>query len=107
MRKQAILPEGMESHTIASMMTGDVCYTVPWAMWADIERALWLHPDYEVFARPGGTAQMRVERQEDGYHAWPPPGYRYQPRREAGFHSSPATVYVPVVALHDREGSRP
>jgi hypothetical protein len=102
---QAVLPEGLEEETIASMMTGEVRWTVPWAMWADTCRALWLHPDYTTSAHPGGTVQMRVERCADGFHAWPPAGYKYQTQQEPGFHSPASTVYIPVVALHQgRDG---
>src|SRR6266508_1609463 len=80
-RKQASLPESMEEDTLDSMMTGEVAYTVPWAMWVDDQRQCWLHPKYPTHRHAHGTASMRVELRRDGYHVWPR-GERYQPTSE-------------------------
>ncbi len=90
----ASLPEGVEEPTIERMATGDVGYTVPWAMWVDGERRCWLKPSFTLRERPGGTAQLRVARQDDGYHVWVPAGETWTVE-----HGS-AHTDVPVAQLH-------
>jgi hypothetical protein len=85
--------------TIADMEFGRPRYTVPWAMWADRDELLWLHPDYEVTSQPMGTSSMRVELRDDGYHVWPVRGHGYKPQAEAGYVGSPSQQFIPVAAL--------
>lgn len=93
---QARLPEELrDTAKIANMEAGQVRYTVPWAMKADLDGALWLRPDYLASERPGGTVEMRIERRGDGYHVWPVPGYRYSPD---GAHPA-GGPYIPVAVL--------
>lgn len=68
--RQATLPAGRASadHSIASMDEGESGWTVPWAMYADKSRALWLNGGYTIDSRPGGTVQMRVWRDAEGWH---------------------------------------
>ncbi|MEV7287121.1 caspase family protein [Streptomyces sp. NPDC093252] len=75
----ALLPEDMQPDTLSGMEVGAVAYTLPWAMWADENRRLWLHPDYPADAHPGGTVEMKVQRVPGGYHVWAPPDHHYQP----------------------------
>lgn len=63
---QSKLPETYEETTIEHMLPGDTGYTVPWAMWADSERNLWIRGDYSVFVQPGGTGQLHITRTKDG-----------------------------------------
>lgn len=93
-RRQASLPEDLEPENLEHMQVGDVAFTVPWAMRVDRERRCWLAPTYPAHEAPGGTVQMRVERRDDGYHAWPPGDERWQP--ESGDHSD----HLPVAHLH-------
>lgn len=67
---QATLPEGLSDadHSIASMEVGDAGWTVPWAMFTDEERRLWLNGKYTLHHRPGGTVQMKVRRDRTGWH---------------------------------------
>ncbi len=67
---QATLPQGMASsdHSIAVMDVGESGWTVPWAMYHDKERHLWLNGAYPLRPASGGTAQMLVTRSEDGWH---------------------------------------
>jgi hypothetical protein len=97
--KPATLPENLEEATVDSMVTGQVAYMVPWGMWVDSERHCWLHPKYPIRTQPGGTAAMRIELREDGFHVWPT-AHRYSPSSEPGFVSPTDTEYVPVVQLH-------
>ena len=85
------------------MEFGRPCYTTPWAMWADTEELLWLHPDYEVTAQPLGTSCMRVELRDDGYHVWPVHGRGYRPQAEAGYAGSASQPFIPVAGI---EGAR-
>ena len=63
----ALLPEHREEWTVNQLTEGASGYTVPWAMWADRKRNLWLHPGYSLFKQSGGTAQMVVSKTESGY----------------------------------------
>jgi hypothetical protein len=66
----ATLPEGLAGadHSIASMDIGESGWTVPWAMYHDKQRRLWLNGSYTVTFRPGGTAEMYIKRDEAGWH---------------------------------------
>lgn len=99
-KRQATLPEDLEGNTVDSMVTGEVGYIVPWGMWADTDRNCWLHPKYALHKRSHGTVQMRVERREDGYHVWVPPGTTWSVQAEPGYMSPQDTQYIPVVELH-------
>lgn len=98
---QARLPEDMEGSTLATMTTGETCYTTPWAMWADTGRRLWLHPGYPAHTAGHGNAQMRVELRLDGYHVWDC-GHKYEPVSGPGYASPADTAWLPVVTLHRR-----
>jgi hypothetical protein len=87
-----------EAARIITMDAGRPYYTVPWAMRADEDGGLWLAPDYTVWGRPGGTASMRIELREDGYHVWPVRREEYPPAGDA-----PEKSLVPVAVL---EGER-
>lgn len=95
----AILPEQFEYMTINKMVVGDSGYTVPWAMWVDKSRNCWLHPDYTLSAKPGGTVEMRVEKRKNGFHVWLAPGENYSPSSEPGFVGT-VDEFVPVEELH-------
>ena len=82
----------------AEMATGDSGWIVPWGMWADTAGRFWLHPAYDVFDRPRGTVQMRVECRWDGFHVWPPAGEKYIPLASPGYCSATSTVYLPVAS---------
>lgn len=62
---------------IRDMQVGDIGHTLPWAMCVDEvgflwwkKRRYWIRGDYPVRKIPFGTLEMKVERREDGYHAW-------------------------------------
>lgn len=67
---QATLPEGGAAidHSIGAMDEGDSGWTVAWAMFHDNERRLWLNGNYTVHSLSRGTADMRVWRDERGWH---------------------------------------
>lgn len=95
-----MLPENLEEAAIELMAVGESGWAVPWAMWVDGARQCWLHPKYTVTERPGGTGVMLVELRADGYHVWPPAGYRWSPQSEPGYVSPHDTQYIPVAKLH-------
>lgn len=68
--QQATLPTGRANvdRSIASMDVGDAGWTVPWAMYHDDSRRLWLNGNYTIEPRSGGTVQMRVWRDDAGWH---------------------------------------
>lgn len=60
------LPESFEHRTIAGMLPGDKGYTVPWAMFADEDRILWINAGYIVTDEEQGTSHLSIERTKDG-----------------------------------------
>jgi len=84
---QSILPESFEENTIRHMLPGDVGYTVPWAMWADTDRCLWINGKYSVDSTPGGTVCMFIKRTEDGVIVYQNTigTHRYSPVEQPGF----------------------
>lgn len=54
------LPEDMEENTISNMSPGDTGYTLPWGMFADKDRRLWINGNYPVYKAPGGTVKMHI-----------------------------------------------
>lgn len=68
LQRQARLPASKQEEVIADMQPGDSGWTMPWAMYADNDNALWLNGSYTIHAQPGGTVEMRVWRDAgDGY----------------------------------------
>jgi hypothetical protein len=97
----AILPENLEEQTIGSMSTGEEAFTVPWAMWVDDRRRCWLHPQYTTRAQPGGTVQLRIVRQYDGYHVFvSDTKEKWQPQSNHGYAGSAGVDFIPVAELH-------
>ncbi len=60
------LPEAYEANSIKLMSPGEVWWVVPWAMYADEDRILWINGSYTINTRPGGTVQLRIQRTRDG-----------------------------------------
>jgi hypothetical protein len=96
----ARLPEHMDEPTLAGLLPGESCWTVPWAMWVDGDRCCWLHPGYLRHAHSGGTVQMRVQRIGDEYHVWPPADQRYSLQGHHGYISPDDTPWIPVAEIH-------
>lgn len=66
---QSVLPETYEEDTIIGMLPGDIGYTVPWAMWPDTDRILWINGRYSIDREPGGpnkTTNMKIQRTVEG-----------------------------------------
>jgi hypothetical protein len=42
---------------------------MPWAASIDRDHAVWLHGEFPIRDRPGGSVQLHVRRETDGYHA--------------------------------------
>ena len=103
--RQAKLPSTLEKRNgIRQMNLGAVGYTVPWAMEVDYDRNCWLHPKHTLNQESRGTAEMRVELREDGYHVWAPSGYTWELRNVLKGMSPEVTLYIPVAVLHqDRD----
>jgi hypothetical protein len=93
-REQATLPDGLERPNLAGMTIGQTAYTMPWMMWADSDRRLWLIPSAPAHGQPGGTVRMRVDLRRDGYHVWLPADQYYDPQGSAEAGS------IPVAELH-------
>jgi len=62
----AKLPEALEERTIYRMLPGDAGYTLPWAVWADADRELWINGDYSYTDQIEGTSTLRIRRTESG-----------------------------------------
>lgn len=98
-RQRRVAPA--EERPIKQLSPSQSGWTVPWAMWLDSERNVWLHPDYPVHSSPGGTVTMRVQRRVDGMHVWVNVE-DYEPRRYHGYVSPDDTPWIPVVRLHPK-----
>lgn len=79
--KQSKLPEQFETMTIGKMVSGDIGFTLPWGMFVDANRDLWMHPEYPFFTHPEKEARLRIMRVGDsikvdiascGCHTWEP-----------------------------------
>ena len=82
------------------MNVGDIRYIVPWGMVVDNNRNCWLIPSYSVDTRPGGTVEMKIERREDGFHAWMPLDAKWNVREDSSCECSLSKQHIPVAVLH-------
>jgi hypothetical protein len=93
---QDYLSEDMEEDTIGVMSDGDTGYCVPWAVFADSNRKLWINKTYTVHGFSGGTVQLRIRRIGDRYfidnhsikkchHKWTPGDPHYVGQIESDF----------------------
>ena len=88
------LPEDMEQETISGMPVGESGYTVPWAMWADLNRVLWINGNYSIHKKPHGTVCMFVERTKEGVVVYRRTigDHKYQPRHSGDWTDSAIPV---------------
>jgi hypothetical protein len=91
--KNALLPPDFVEPTLREARIGQTFYVVPWAMTVDHEYRCWLSLTHTPHDAPGGTVQMRVQLQEDGWHVWLARDYRYR------LAATPVDL-TPVVGLH-------
>ncbi|AOZ63813.1 hypothetical protein SEA_WEASELS2_235 [Rhodococcus phage Weasels2] len=95
----AILPDShLEDHEdcIENLPVGRTAYTVPWAMWVNSKGECFLHPQYTWDRKPGGTVDMLIRRERDGFYVKIPPDEKYERRNSPGYNSSADTKYIPV-----------
>lgn len=99
----ARLPEDLVEATVEKMAIGEVGYTVPWAMWVDEQRQCWLHPQYSIHEKPGGTVEMKVERRIDGFHVWVAGlDFKWNPISQPGYFGGAGPGgWIPVAELHN------
>ena len=57
------LPEEMTEDSVVRMRDGEEGYVVPWAMFANPQRRLFIVGTYTVHVKPGGTVQMKIKKQ--------------------------------------------
>ncbi len=97
----ARLPEDRTEDSIGTMSIGESGYTVPWAMWPDMDGALWINGHYPIHRNPGGTVSMLVTRTTHGYEVDVTKGhaaeYRWSPSSKDSFVSD-ADV-LPVLSI--------
>lgn len=74
----AILPCEKQEKTIDSMFPGETGFTVPWAVMVDLDRLMWIRGDYPIDENKGGTAQMKVHRNREGFEIEVPLNERYE-----------------------------
>lgn len=98
-RKQAKLPLDRQEINISRMPMGKVFYTVHWAMWVDLDRNLWLNPEYNFREKPEGTASMAIIRNEDGYHVKIKDDEKYSPVEQPSY-SQTNRKWIPVSTLN-------
>jgi len=56
------LPDDLLEDTIATMGEGETAYTLPWAMFANPSRRLFIVGTYPIFKKPEGTIQLRITK---------------------------------------------
>jgi hypothetical protein len=94
----ALAPPRMR-FAIATIGPSRTYYTMPWAMWADRDGLLWLHPDYPAIAEPFGTICMRIELQDGGYHVWPGRYRSWKRQDRPTYAGAPSQPFIPVTAI--------
>ena len=76
----AKLPVTKRERLIKDMIPGEIWWTVPWGMWADLDGNLWINGEYTVHESPRGTVDTEVWLIRDGQygvrhtgdHKWTP-----------------------------------
>jgi hypothetical protein len=94
----AKLPAGLTQPCIRDMKVGASGWTVPWAMMVDGEQNCYLNGHYSVDRAQGGTAQMRVDRNDDGYAVYIPKGFKYNPCRTVPWAGATEDDRIPVAS---------
>lgn len=54
--------------TISDMLQDEICYTLPWAVFACEDGAVWINGNYSFTSTPEGNSQTRIERKGDMIH---------------------------------------
>jgi hypothetical protein len=94
----ARLPESMlVDNEIEQMRIGETGLTVPWAMEVSIDGRCFLRPSYtfERTRQRGGTLQMVIGRNIEGYEVGVPIGYKYKPS------DIQVELYIPVRKVYE------
>lgn len=93
-----VLPESLEQDTIGRMSIGDEGYTVPWAMWVDLDRHMWAHPEYMVHKSPMGTVHMKIKREANALVVFKDTigDQRYNPTAQPGY-AGGSSGWIPVI----------
>lgn len=82
------MPQNQMEHKIKDMEPEESGWTVPWALHVDAQQQCWLQVTFPIHTAPGGTAQMRVQLEADGWHVdisrcgW----YHWTPETISGMH---------------------
>lgn len=66
-KDSTVMVESNNNRVISGMLTGELGWTVPWALARDKEGGLWLHPDYFIKPNPGGATDLLVKKDRDGF----------------------------------------
>lgn len=103
MAANAELPKGMEPKTIADMTVGESAYVVPWAMYADTDRRLWLLPNNITQDRRGGTVQMLIARTADGFRVRQVPGETYAPGKNLPSDDQDSLPVIELLGMDEQE----
>lgn len=101
--QNAKMPQQFLQKELGDLKIGESCYTMPWAMWIDLEGRCWLNPRYPVDEKPRGTVKMYVFRKQAGYYVniWNCKDHGWQRVKQPSFvgQSGP---WIPVVQLLSR-----
>lgn len=92
------MPNALEDREkLKFMKYGEETYTVPWAVYVDDDRRMYIDQSFSKHHTTGGTVQMKVRRAANGFEIWTA-GQRY---RVGGVHGTVSDKdYVPVVKIH-------
>ena len=81
------LPEYMEQETIRNMSTGENGYTLPWSIWVDSNRQMWINGNYPVSRTAHGNRSLKIERGHSFVRVYKSTlgDSKFQPSAQCGF----------------------
>lgn len=65
----AVIPDDKMEKQIAGLAIGESAWTVPWAIELDAGQRAFLNTHFSQHENPGGTVQLKVTRERDGWKA--------------------------------------
>jgi hypothetical protein len=95
--------EVLETSAVRDMRVGDVAFSVPWAVAVTADGRAYINGDYTTEQSPGGTVEMRIERQERGFVIEVPSSYKYQLADEVPWLGAHPEDVLPVIEVRTRE----
>lgn len=91
------LPSEYEEDTVLGLADGEEAFTVPWAVFADVDRLLKISSNYSVHKDEGGTVHLRIKRKGSYIlvDSGSVRGHKWQPCAPC-YYGDPNPDYLPV-----------